>query len=99
MMKTNLIANLEAGRLHAQTLAAPAAPIWPAAGSAKPINPSVSKSDPRAGLVQFNVRLEPTLRHRIRAAAMHYRMTEQELLTAWAKTLPALTPAPKFGAK
>ena len=46
------------------------------------------------GLVQYNLRLEPDTRDRLRHAAQLYRITERELIARFAATLPAPPPMP-----
>ena len=84
----SLTASLEAVRAaakaHSTQLAAPAAPPAPAAPAQAP------KAEPK----QYNVRLTPEARARLRSAAALCQMSDQDFIEKWAMTLPAPAPAP-----
>lgn len=81
-------ASLAAATSQAKTLAAPVV------SDTKPAKPAKAVKD-EPTLVQFNVRLEPALRERIRHAALLWRVSERELIERWAADLPEVTPPPK----
>lgn len=87
---TSLTASLEAVRAaakaHSTQLAALAAQPAPAAPAPAP------KAPPK--LQQYNVRLTPEARARLRSAAAMCQMSDQDFIERWAMTLPAPAPAP-----
>lgn len=103
-----LTANLDAVRAqakaHSSQLAAGAAQPAPAVQAAHvavaatqgayiPVQPQGCKAQI---LRQFNVRLSPDARTRLRAAAHSWHVSEQELIERWALTLPVPVAAPRM---
>lgn len=100
-MTANLDAVRAQAKAHSTQLAAPAAvqpapaeATWPADQAIGPIKVSRHvRARPAAPaktvkLEQCNVRLTPTARQRVRAAALACQVSEQELIERWAMTLP-----------
>ena len=62
-----------------------------ATSKAKELAEPAAKRGEAHGLVQYNLRLDPDTRDRLRHAAHMYRISERELIARFAATLP---PAP-----